>query len=102
MVCNTKTQSEDGRQEWKYKKAYDTLDQAIAIAKLENAKDERTMKLVAYKCRYCQKYHNGRNGKLITAKEKAKLKAELKVEEQMRASQGFKVVGWIDLDKIRY
>jgi len=102
MVCNTKTLTEDGKQEYKYKKSFDTLDKAIAEAKKQNARDDHDMKLVGYKCTYCHLYHIGRNGKLITPKEKAKLKAELKAEEQAKLNKGFKVVGWIDLDKIRY
>ncbi len=97
MICNTKTQSEDGTQGWKYKKAYDTLDLAIAEAKKQNALDKQTIKLVAYKCTYCFKYHIGRNGKPIKAKDKEKLKAELLANQKP-----MRVIGWIDLDKIKY
>lgn len=102
MVCNTKTLTEDGQHQWKYKVAFETLDKAIAEAKKQNARDDHDMKVVGYKCTYCFKYHIGRNGKIISAKEKAKLKEELRLEEQARLNRGFKVVGWIDLDKIRY
>lgn len=97
MTCNTKTQSEDGKLEWKYKRAFNTLDEAIAEAKKQNAKEDHTMKLVGYKCTYCFKYHIGRNGKLLTEKDKAKLKAEIKMNQKP-----MKIVGWIDLSKIKY
>lgn len=117
MVCNTKTLSEDGKQEYKYKKVFETLDEAIAEAKKMNAREDHTMKLVGYKCTYCHKYHIGRNGKLIKPKEKAKLKQEFgttqktfkvvgwvdldKLKQKPSERKGFKLVGWIDLDKIK-
>jgi hypothetical protein len=44
---------------------FNTLDLAIAEAKLQNLKDNRIHKLVAYKCSKCFKYHIGSNGKLL-------------------------------------
>ena len=38
MTCNTKSKSEDGTESWKYKKAYETLDEAIIAAKKQNAR----------------------------------------------------------------
>lgn len=95
MTCNTLTGDE--KEKYKFKKAYDTLDQAIAEAKRQNALDDHTQKLVGYKCTYCFKYHIGRNGKLLTEKDKAKLKAEIKMNQKP-----MKIVGWIDLSKIKY
>lgn len=108
MVCNTRTKSEDGTQGFKYKKAFETLDLAIAEAKKLNALDDHTMKLVGYKCSYCCKYHIGRNGKLIKSKEKIKYKKETNSYPKilgkiiLDTSLPIKVVGWVDLSKIKY
>jgi len=111
MTCNTLSKSEDGQKEWKFKKAYDTLDEAILSAKKQNAQERTVEKLEAYKCTYCYKYHIGRNGKLITQKEKDKYRKELglglkilgKINlETLEPESKVKVIGWIDLNKIRY
>ena len=111
MICNTKTQSEDGTTTWKYKKAFETLDEAIAEAKKQNASVKQDIKLVGYKCTYCHKYHIGRNGKRLTPKEKEKYRKELgigikilgKIDlDTLQPTSKVKVVGWIDLSKIKY
>lgn len=48
---------------YKIKKSFDTLDEAIDIAKLINSKDQTIINVVAYKCSKCFKYHIGRNGR---------------------------------------
>ena len=111
MICNTKSKSEDGTQEWKYKKAFKTLDEAIIAAKKQNAKETTIEKLVAYKCTYCYEYHIGRNGKRLTDKEKDKYRKDLGIGikvlgkinlDLLQPKSPVKVVGWIDLNKIRY
>lgn len=111
MVCNTKTQSEDGTTTWKYKKAFETLDEAISEAKKRNASERQIIKLVGYKCTYCCKYHIGRNGTKLTEKDKDKYRKELgiglkivgKIDlETLQPTSKVKVVGWIDLSKIKY
>lgn len=92
MICDTLIQIDpDGRKHYKPKKAYKTLDDAIANAKLLNASDNHIIKLVAYKCTYCHKFHLGRNGKVITEKEKIKLKKE------KLNNISFKILGKIEL-----
>src|SRR6267142_291210 len=111
MNCNTLSKTEDGKQEWKYKKTYKTLDEAIAAAKKHNAQDATIQKLVAYKCNYCHEYHIGRNGKMLTQKEKEKYKKELGIKlnvlgkinlDFLKPGSKVKVVGWVDLNKIKY
>jgi hypothetical protein len=111
MNCNTKIISSDGTESWKYKAVFNTLDEAIAEAKKRNASIRQTIKLVGYKCTYCHKYHIGRNGKRLTEKEKEKYRKELGIGlkilgkinlEPNQSTSNLKVVGWIDLDKIKY
>ena len=56
------------------KKAYDTQDEAIDIAKIINSQDHVIHKVVPYKCSVCHKYHLGRNGKELKDKERIKHK----------------------------
>jgi hypothetical protein len=92
MECVTLDRyDEAGNPIYKPKVKYDTLDAAIAVAKIENAKNEHTEKVVAYKCKVCFKYHTGRNGKLLTDKERDKRRKEL--NKPVR----FKVIGRIEL-----
>jgi len=111
MTCNTISQTDEGKQEWKYKKAYSTLDEAILAAKRKNAQELTIQKLVAYKCSYCYQYHIGRNGKMLTQKEKEKYKKELGIQlnvlgkislDFLKPGSKVKVVGWVDLNKIKY
>lgn len=97
MTCDTLIRTDpDGRKHYKPKKVYNTLDEAVKVAKELNASDAHISKLVAYKCTYCYKYHTGRNGKILTEKEKNKLKKE-KIN-----NISFKILGKIDLGNIRY
>jgi hypothetical protein len=109
MQCSTfEYINENGQQIQKPKKQYNTLDAAIAVAKIENARPERINKVVAYKCSFCFKYHVGRNGKPIKEKDRQRLQKEATakvVAKERKLEDGFrnlKVVGFIDLDKIRY
>lgn len=112
MTCDTLVRTDqDGRNYYKPKKAYDTLELAIAEAKRRNASESQLTKLVAYKCTYCFKYHIGRNGKDLTKKEKEKIKKDLNIGlkvvgkinlDTLKPNLPIKVVGWIDLNKIRY
>jgi len=79
MECQTLIKiNPDGSKEYRPKKSYKTLDEAIQSAKIQNIKDKQITKLVGYKCKQCQKYHIGRNGKTLTKKEKNKFKKYLK------------------------
>lgn len=49
---------------------YDTLDDAIKVAKTINSKPHQIHKVVSYKCTICYKYHIGKNGKLLKDKDK--------------------------------
>jgi tetraacyldisaccharide-1-P 4'-kinase len=96
MVCYTQNKDhKDGQRLLKPKRAFNTLDDAIAEAKKLNLLSDHTQKLVAYKCTDCYKYHIGKNGKVITEKEKFKLKREKDL------SISFKILGKIDLANIR-
>ena len=112
MICNTLVRTElNGTKVYKDKKAFDTLDAAILAAKKQNAHEKTIQKVEAYKCTYCHKYHIGRNGKMVTEKEKTKYRRDLgigikvlgKIDlDLLRPDSPVKVVGWIDLSKIKY
>lgn len=109
MECTTIDKIiEDGVAVTRPKKQFDSLDAAIAVAKIENSKDEHEHKVVAYKCGVCFKYHVGRNGKPLTDKEREKCKREVGLQNQEREYHKahpysrIKVVGYIDLSKIKY
>lgn len=108
MQCSTFDKvEENGTIVNRPKKQFDTLDIAISVAKRENSKPEHIHKVVAYKCTICHKYHVGRNGKLLTNKERDKNQKEFvdknKLEEKKRqyALSNLKIIGYIDLDKIK-
>ena len=112
--CKTLVRIEsDGTKIYKDKVKFETLEQAIEECKKLNALPHRINKIVSYKCKYCHKYHTGRNGKEISNKYRDKLKAEQNeptAEDiaKMRRKNNivnyenatFKVVGKIDLDKV--
>lgn len=110
MMCDTLVKIDsDGRKEYKHKKAYNTLDEAITQAKKINAREDQVTKLVSYKCTYCHKYHIGRNGKTLTDKDREKYRKELGISIKIlgkidldKDKKGFNVLGWIDLNKIKY
>jgi hypothetical protein len=58
----------NGNPIYKPKVKYNTMDDAIAEAKKQNAMSKRHFKLVSYKCSECHKYHIGRNGNTIKRK----------------------------------
>lgn len=95
------------------KKRFDTLDEAIEACKKLNAMPHRINKIVSYKCKYCCKYHTGRNGKSITNKYRDKLQVEKylptpeeteEIKTRIRVSDiehaNFNIVGKIDLSKV--
>jgi len=92
MECTTIRKDVNGLEFEKPKAKFDTLEKAITHCQKENVREERTEKVAPYKCKTCCKYHVGRNGSLITEKEKEKLKKLLEPK--------FTVVGKIDLDSI--
>lgn len=96
--CTTKTKvavDEHGNPKEKPKKAFFTLESAIIHAKEMNAREDRTEKVVAYKCNTCHRYHVGRNGNTIKDKEKEKIRKSLDKPKT------FKVLGFIDLNNVR-
>lgn len=94
-TISTTSVDENGNPKIKKKKAFFTLESAIQHAKQMNARDDRNEKVVAYKCKECHRYHVGRNGNKIKDKEKDKFKKSL--EKPLR----FKVLGYVDLSKIK-
>lgn len=111
MTCDTLVKTDlDGRKVYKKKEPYNTLDEAILAAKKMNAKESTIHKLVGYKCNYCFKYHIGRNGKLLTDKDRKKYQTELGIGlkvlgkinlDLLQPNSKVKIVGWIDLSKIK-
>lgn len=95
MTCDTII-IKNGVKTFKKKKSYETLEEAITVAKKQNVLETHTMKVVSYKCEYCGKFHIGRNGNVIKDNYREKLKKELQSRGQVR-----KVIGWIDLNKIK-
>lgn len=65
------------------KRSYNTLDDAIFAAKLNNSKENTIHKYIAYKCDVCYKYHIGKSYRELKEKDRIKYKKELK-------SYGFK------------
>lgn len=110
--CQTLLRYEpDGSPVYKDKKKFDTLDEAIAECKKENAIPHRIHKVVSYKCNVCYKYHIGRNGKEISEKVRTKLQVQNPTKEELDKRRvrnqkiafefaDFKIVGKIDLSKI--
>ena len=111
--CKTLERYEpDGTPVFKYKKKFDTLDEAIVECKKLNAMPHRINKVVSYKCSICHKFHIGRNGKEITKKLRTKLLKEnplskKELQELRRRNHKlafelaeFKIVGKIDLSKV--
>lgn len=56
------------------KKAYNSDKEAITAARKMNLKGKQIHKAVAYKCSVCNKWHIGRNSKILTEKEKDRYK----------------------------
>ena len=94
MTCDTLIRTDpDGRKHYRPKKPYNTLEEAITQAKKMNAEEKTIHKVVAYKCKYCNKYHNGRSKKELTEKERLKYQNEI--------FSKLKVIGKIDLEKFK-
>jgi hypothetical protein len=73
MECTTIGRyDENGSPVFKSKKKFDTLEEAIALAKKVNAYDHRIHKVIGYKCTICHKFHIGRNGKEVKEKDRDK------------------------------
>lgn len=102
--CQTERVQEDGTTVIVDKVKFNTLDEAIIEAKKQNLMPQKLEKVVSYKCRFCHKYHIGRNGTLITEKYRDKLKAEKREEnkklfdEKLKNAE-LKTVGKVDLSK---
>jgi len=92
--CKTNSVDDLGNHTEKQKKPFRTLDGAIAHAKIMNSLEERTEKVVAYKCKTCHKYHVGRNGNTIKDKDR------VKIQKSLERPKSFKIVGKIDLSTI--
>lgn len=106
MQCDTLqyTDPSTGLPVTKKKYKFETLDEAIAFAKLSNAEDHKIHKVAAYKCKMCHQYHLGRTGTEITEKYRTKLKAEIAEEHRIAQLKRNKpkhlnlnVVGHIDV-----
>lgn len=93
-TLSTTSVDEFGNPKEKQKKTFFTLDSAIIHAKQMNARQDRTQKVVAYKCDTCFRYHVGRNGNIIKDKEKVKIQKSLQIPKV------FKILGKIDLSLI--
>lgn len=61
---------EFGNYVYKEKQKFETMDEAISLAKFTNSKNGRGLKVIAYKCKYCYNYHIGKNGNVDMKKEK--------------------------------
>ena len=73
MYCRTiKGYDDFGLPVYKSKKQYNTLDEAIAEARFINSKSTTICKVVPYKCPECFKFHLGRNGSILTTKQREK------------------------------
>jgi len=78
MDCKRIERYEDGKPVYRAKKFYETQDEAIDVAKIINSQDHVIHKVVPYRCKFCNKYHLGRNGKILKDKERQKHKDQLK------------------------
>jgi hypothetical protein len=75
MECTTiERYDTNGSPVLRAKRQFETLDEAIAAAKKVNSNDKIIHKVVAYKCTSCFKYHVGRNGKVLSEKDRDKCK----------------------------
>jgi len=80
MKCQTlERYDEQGQPIYKPKKVYNTQDEAIDVAKFINSQDHVIHKVVPYHCKQCDKYHLGRNGKILKDKEREKHKKQIKL-----------------------
>lgn len=78
MKCHTISHfDERGNTVFKEKQRFKTLDDAIVVAKIMNRNDDREFKVVAYKCQYCYQYHIGKNGNLVTDRDRNKLRKQI-------------------------
>jgi hypothetical protein len=78
MECQTlERYDKDMNPVYKPKRAFDTQDEAIEVAKFINSQDHVIHKIVPYKCKVCHKYHLGRNGKELKDKERQKHKKQI-------------------------
>ncbi len=59
---------------YKEKKSFDAEKSAIYAAMIINTKAGNNIRIVAYKCKVCGKYHLGHNGHFIDDNEKDKIK----------------------------
>ena len=59
------------------KKAYESEQDALTVARFLNTKENIMHKMVAYKCVKCGKWRVGRNNTLLTGKEREKNRKKL-------------------------
>jgi len=79
MECQTIERYDEQRNPiYKPKKHWLTQDEAIDVAKFVNSQDHVIHKVVPYRCKICNKYHLGRNGKELKDKERQKHKIQIK------------------------
>jgi hypothetical protein len=76
MDCQRFSHIQEGVKVYRAKVSYNTLEEAISVAKVQNLYPNAIHKVVAYKCKVCQKFHLGRNGKEITEKYKKRLESK--------------------------
>lgn len=77
MKCHTISHFDEfGNSVFKEKQRFETLDEVIGVAKSMNLKDDRKFKVMAYKCQYCHKYHIGKNGNVVSDRDRSKLKKQ--------------------------
>lgn len=97
----------DGTRNLKYKRSYNTLDEAIMKCKELNSRSSQIRKLVSYKCNICHKYHIGRGKTLLTneggkRKNNGIIKTDIpKVLYQLEGTNTtLKIIGKIDLGAV--
>jgi hypothetical protein len=60
MSCDRILNIKEGEKLTQPKVKFSSLEEAIKVAKKINLRGENIRKVVAYKCKFCQKYHIGR------------------------------------------
>lgn len=76
MACLKRVTDKNGEITFAPKRQYDTLEEAIRVAKRLNSQEVQETKAVAYKCHRCFKYHVGRNGNPISDRDRKRYRRE--------------------------
>lgn len=88
MECQTLDRyNEQGEPIYNPKQRFNTQDEAIEYAKYVNSLDHIIRKVVPYKCKFCGKYHLGRNGKILKEKERNEHKNQIRYEKISKYSK---------------